>query len=227
MKGRSRYASSRAGRWLGCSLRIALRDVRQQSFPSNGVEEDDHTCVSCLSRVCHQCVLVQRARLVVGSLENGSSTHRSLGGRDQREVLARYAQKYLGPRNGISVQELMTRSLDTHIFAAAVLWSVGSGRVFQGKGAGLGWALGGLLGKRTSNRASVTSCQPSAAAGKHGNTHLPSLIDNGSDPLFAATYGQWIGSRWQGYEVPSSILDFFFWKKFGDRNCTCTAHSRS
>lgn len=42
----------------------------------------------------------------------------------------------------------------------------------------------------SNNRASVTSCQPSAAAGKHGNADLLTLIDNESDPLFAAGYDQ-------------------------------------
>lgn len=92
---------------------------------SDGLDQVGHTCISCLSRVCHQCVFVQGACLVIGGLEDGGSTHRSLGRRDQREVLARYAQEYLGPGYGMSAQESITRPIDTHIFAVAVLWSVG------------------------------------------------------------------------------------------------------
>lgn len=53
------------------------------------------TCVACLSRVCHQGVFVELSRLVIGGLEDGSSSHGRLGRRDQREVLARDSQENL------------------------------------------------------------------------------------------------------------------------------------
>ena len=51
-----------------------------------------HTGVSSLSGECHQRVLVQASGLVVGGLQDRSSSHRSLGGGDQGEVLAGDAQ---------------------------------------------------------------------------------------------------------------------------------------
>lgn len=56
---------------------------------------DDHTSVTCFSRICHQGVLVQLSGLVVSSFEDGGASHRSLGGRDQGEVLARNSQQNL------------------------------------------------------------------------------------------------------------------------------------
>lgn len=55
----------------------------------------DRTSIARFSRVCHQGVLVQLSRLVVGSFEDGGTSHRSLGGRDQGEVLARNSQQNL------------------------------------------------------------------------------------------------------------------------------------
>lgn len=54
-----------------------------------------HTSVTCFSRICHESVLVQLPGLVVGSFQDGGASHRSLGGRDQGEVLARNSQKNL------------------------------------------------------------------------------------------------------------------------------------
>lgn len=56
---------------------------------------DVHTSITCFSRICDQGVLVQLSGLVVGGLENGGTSHRSLGGRDQGEVLARDSQQNL------------------------------------------------------------------------------------------------------------------------------------
>lgn len=55
----------------------------------------DHTGVACFSRICHQGVLVQLSGLVVSSFEDGCASHRSLGGGDQGEVLARNSQQNL------------------------------------------------------------------------------------------------------------------------------------
>lgn len=71
---------------------------------SSSLVRYERTGIASLSRVCHEGMLVQRARLVVGGFEDGSSTHRGLGRRDQRKVLARYAQKYLGPGKDMSVR---------------------------------------------------------------------------------------------------------------------------
>ena len=57
--------------------------------------EEDHTSVTCFSRIRHQGVLVQLSGLVVGSFQDGGTSHRSLGGRDQGKVLARDSQQNL------------------------------------------------------------------------------------------------------------------------------------
>lgn len=54
-----------------------------------------HTGVTCFSRIRHQGVFVQLSGLVIGSFEDGGTSHRSLGGRDQGEVLARNSQQNL------------------------------------------------------------------------------------------------------------------------------------
>lgn len=56
---------------------------------------DGHTSITRLSRICDQGVLVQCSGFVVGGLQNGGTSHRSLGGRDQGEVLARNSQQNL------------------------------------------------------------------------------------------------------------------------------------
>jgi len=47
-----------------------------------------HTGISSFPRICHQRVFVENSRLVIRSLENGSTSHSSLGGGDDGEVLA-------------------------------------------------------------------------------------------------------------------------------------------
>merc|ERR1712093_601688 len=48
--------------------------------------------ITSLPRESHQCMLVQRSRFIIRSLQDRSSTHSSFGGRNEREVLAGDAQ---------------------------------------------------------------------------------------------------------------------------------------
>lgn len=78
---------------------------------------ETHTGVTCFSRIRHQGVLVQLSGLVIGSFEDGGTSHRSLGGRDQGEVLARNSQQNLPAT--ISLErvswDLSAVSAETHI----------------------------------------------------------------------------------------------------------------
>lgn len=47
-----------------------------------------HTGVASLSGECHQCVLVERAGLVVGCLQDGGTSHGRFGCGDEGEVLS-------------------------------------------------------------------------------------------------------------------------------------------
>jgi hypothetical protein len=47
-----------------------------------------HTCVASFAGEGKQGVLVQSSRLVIRSLENSGTSHRSLGGSDDGEVLS-------------------------------------------------------------------------------------------------------------------------------------------
>jgi len=53
-----------------------------------GEWEVGRTGVSSFSGECHQCVLVQCSRLVVGGLENRCTSHGSFRGRNDGEVLS-------------------------------------------------------------------------------------------------------------------------------------------
>lgn len=77
----------------------------------------DHTSIACFSRIRHQGVLVQLSGLVVGSLQDGGTSHRSLGGRDQGEVLARNSQQNLPADISLErdIWHLGAASAETHI----------------------------------------------------------------------------------------------------------------
>lgn len=85
---------------------------------------EDHTSVTCFSRVCHEGVLVQLSGLVVGSFQDGGASHRSLGGRDQGEVLARNSQQNLPATTLLerAYWESGAISTETHIVYAGA-WS--------------------------------------------------------------------------------------------------------
>ncbi len=51
-------------------------------------EETKRTGISGFPRERHQCMLVQSPRLVIGSFENGGTSHCGFGGCDESEVLA-------------------------------------------------------------------------------------------------------------------------------------------
>lgn len=96
-----------------------------------------HTSVACFSRICHESVLVQLPGLVVGSFQDGGASHRSLGGRDQGEVLARNSQQNLPASTLLerAFWESGAVSTETHIVYVGA-WSRGDGeknRVDEGE----------------------------------------------------------------------------------------------
>lgn len=54
-----------------------------------------HTSVSSFSRKCHERVLVELLRLVIGSFENCGTSHCGFGGRNDGVVFASKAEKDL------------------------------------------------------------------------------------------------------------------------------------
>jgi len=97
---------------------------------------DGHTGITCFSRVCDQGVLVQLSGLVVGGLQNGGTSHRSLGGRDQGEVLARDSQQNL-PAN-IPLERTLevefSGRADLHCVCSCVVELAGEKRYVGGGG---------------------------------------------------------------------------------------------
>jgi hypothetical protein len=51
------------------------------------------TCISSLSAVRHQVMLIQTPCLVVGRFENGRTTHRSLGRGDDGKIFTGYTEE--------------------------------------------------------------------------------------------------------------------------------------
>lgn len=94
------------------------------------------TCVARLAREGHQRVLVQLPRLVVGRLEDGRAAHRSLGGRDQGEVLARDTEENL-PGNEVSEASMLkgfcggTYMLPVSVCSGGCGWGIGVAKLWS------------------------------------------------------------------------------------------------
>ena len=87
-------------------------------------KQEGRTGISSLSRVCHQRMLVQWSRFVIRGLQDGGSSHGSLGSCHQGEVLARDAQKDLpGSKSAVEMPKIFAKEeSDEH----CVSWRVGN-----------------------------------------------------------------------------------------------------